>query len=87
MSTLMTHRGSLRITRDELAQVPAPEPTETWKPVPHMELVNTLTDILTGRGFHVQKEEYAVQQKGNILFGVLDFTKGDVTKWALGFHT
>ena len=94
-STLMTHRGAVKVTRAQLADIPAPEPTPTWRPVSHAQLVSALTDILIIRGFAIRKEEFAVQSKGNLLFGVLDFSQDngkaddDPTKmhWSMGFHT
>ena len=36
---LIAHRGAEIVTREQLANYPAPEPTETWKPVSHLQLV------------------------------------------------
>jgi hypothetical protein len=32
------------VSRNDLYSVETPEPTQSWKPVPHIEVVNTLTD-------------------------------------------
>jgi hypothetical protein len=45
-SMLLTHRGAIRLDRAQLANIPAPEPTDTWKPVSRAQLVSALTDIL-----------------------------------------
>lgn len=63
-----------------------PEPTQSWKPVPHHEVVNTLTDRAAARGLVVKNERFAlldgtlygansVQTRlpGARLFGSLDF--------------
>lgn len=73
-------------TRDDLYSVITPEPTDTWKPVPHHEVVNTLTDRAAARGLVVKSERFAlldgtlygangVQTRlpGARLFGSLDF--------------
>jgi len=53
--------------------VPVPEATESYIPVPHNHLVDTLStigrDILTG--FSAEKEQYALARDGNQMFGVL----------------
>jgi hypothetical protein len=36
-------------TRDELRAIECPEPTKSWKPVPHYELVTTLIESLAAR--------------------------------------
>jgi hypothetical protein len=71
-ATLLTHRGSIRVTREHLAQFDPPQGTDTWKPVKHAELVDALHEELTRRGLQVRREQYAVQKQGTMLFGTLD---------------
>lgn len=81
-----------RITRDALASIGTPEATDTWRPLPHAEVVNTLIDRATARGLKVKEESYAVMngkvympgQPQNAtevpnarLFGSLDFEPND----------
>ncbi|MEI6235737.1 MAG: DUF932 domain-containing protein [Planctomycetota bacterium] len=74
------------VSRDELYNVVTPEPTQSWKPVPHYEVVNTLTDRAAARGLVIKNEKFAlldgtlygengVQTRipGARLFGSLDF--------------
>ncbi len=74
------------VSRDDLYHVITPDPTDTWKPVPHIEVVNTLTDRAAARGLVVKSERFAlldgtlyneggVQTRipGARLFGSLDF--------------
>ena len=74
------------VSRDELYNVVTPEPTQSWKPVPHYEVVNTLTDRAAARGLVVKNERFAlldgtlygengIQTRipGARLFGSLDF--------------
>ena len=39
MEGLLAHRGANKLTRLDLAFIPAPDPTATFKPVPHSELL------------------------------------------------
>lgn len=71
-ATLMTPRGSQRVTRDELARIEPPPATESWKPLKHSDLVDALHAELAGRGLEVRKEQYAVQHDGTRLFGTMD---------------
>jgi len=74
------------VSREDLYSVVTPEPTQSWKPVPHHEVVNTLTDRAAARGLVVKNERFAlldgtlyspngVQTRlpGARLFGSLDF--------------
>ncbi len=86
---LLTHRGSVRVSKEQLLQIEPPAATNTWKPVAHGILVNTLAEVLSTRGITVKKEEYAVQRQGNILFGVMDLAWGSTIDYyaALGLRT
>jgi hypothetical protein len=53
--TLMVHTGGRQRTRDELATLPTPEATDTWKPVPHYELVESLIEGLTTHGITITR--------------------------------
>jgi hypothetical protein len=72
-STLTAHCGGTYRTRADLAGLPTPAGTDTWKPVPHFELVSSLVDDLGRRGIAVAREQYAtVGRDGARLFGVMD---------------
>ena len=71
-ATLLTPRGSVRVTREQLTQFNPPPETATWKPVKFSELVDSLHAELARRGLAVRREQYAVQGQGTVLFGTLD---------------
>src|SRR5512135_1718375 len=70
--SLLVHRGGHTVTKDELAFIPVPEATESYLPVPHNHLAETLSiigqDIL--KGFTLHKEQYALARDGNQLFAL-----------------
>lgn len=72
IGTLINHVGAERVTREELRSIPAPPATDTWKPIPHSELVDTLEAELYRRTLKIRNESYAVQRDGALLFGVID---------------
>src|SRR5690242_9961944 len=72
-STLIAHCGGTYRTRADLATIPTPARTDTWKPVPHHDLVSSLIDDMGRRGISVVREQYAtVGRDGAKLFGVMD---------------
>jgi len=76
--TLMAHCGAEYVTRDELRTIETPEPMGRWhKPIPHIELVETLDKVLTGSGIEIAKEQFAVQKKGRVLFATFDFAPSE----------
>src|SRR3989449_3553005 len=74
--TLIAHCGTTKIGREELKHLPVPEPTGTFKPIPHHELVDALIETLSFRKIGVVKDEYAASADGMKLFGVLDLENG-----------
>src|SRR5437867_12956638 len=61
-SVLIAHCGAAKITRDQLAVLPIPESTATFKPIPHLEVVNALIETLGFRHIGVVRDEYAVDR-------------------------
>ena len=69
---LITHCGAKRITRDELATLPVPEATATFKPIGHASLVDQIMDSLWYRRMTVVRDEYAVSSDGMKMFGLIE---------------
>jgi hypothetical protein len=86
MADLIVHRGGQEITKDELALIPLPQQTDSYTPVSHHQLANSLStigrDILTN--YTLIGERYAIARNGNQLFAVLNF-KADRSDMALSF--
>jgi len=70
--TLVAHVDTERIDRQALALLPTPAGTETHKVIPHIEVVNAIVETLGFRHIAVHKDEYAVSQDGNKMFGLLE---------------
>lgn len=70
--TLIAHVDTQRITREQLALMPTPAGTETHKVIPHIEVVNAIIETLGFRHIAIHKDEYAVSQDGNKMFGLME---------------
>jgi len=81
---MLSHAQEVR--RDALAAIPTPAGTSSWRPVPHHDVVNTLTDRAQARGLRIVSERYAVTDgciypqpgqsltiRGARMYGSLDF--------------
>src|ERR1043166_7927270 len=64
------------VTRAELLAVPTPEPTATFRPVPHYELIEMLDRVLNQASIHIRQEQFALRRDGAVLFGVLQLAYG-----------
>ena len=85
---LLVHRGAQYVTRDDLATIEAPSETATWKPIKHSVLVDGIHEEVTRRGIGVTFEQYAVQRRNHMLFGVmvLNWLDNDEFAAALAFR-
>jgi uncharacterized protein DUF932 len=88
-ATLISHVDTDIVTRAELLAVPAPEATPTFRPVPHIELVDMLDRVLNQQSIHIRAEQFALRRDGAVLFGVLQLAWGDTGDGvaALGLRT
>lgn len=77
---------SKEIARGDLAMIPTPNPTNTWRPVSHAAVADTLIERAQARGLSLQSERWSVMPgalhpapgvkinlDGARLFGALDF--------------
>lgn len=68
---IILHRGSRNVSLDEVMCAQTPDATETWKPIPHGEVVALVKSNLAGLGQEIASEEYGMQRDGQRFFGVL----------------
>ncbi len=88
-ATLVAHVDTNVVTREQLAMIPMPEGTDTFRPVPHIELVMSIQAILETKGIQIQKEQFAVRSDGSRLFAIFDLTLDGIAGscGALGIRT
>lgn len=86
---LMSHVDTDVVTRDQLALIPTPEPTATWRPIPHLELIETLQQALWENRIGIREEKFALRRDGSTLFGVLQLAYDDTRdgQAAIGLRT
>src|SRR5437016_8997180 len=83
----MTLIGNAKLSRQELALVPAPHSTLTHQVIPHHEVIGALVETLGFRHIGVHKEEYAVSKDGMKMFGIMELeTTFNGCRFALGIR-
>jgi len=70
-SSLLLHCGGTTVTREDLLAVPTPPATGTWFPLPHLELLTEVEELLTGAGFELESSAHALSHDGARYFGVI----------------
>lgn len=86
---LVAHIDTAKVTYEELRSIVTPESTRYWKPVAHVELIDTMKAELNDRGLIITREEFAVGSNGTKLFGTLDIASRELVPgvgMALGFR-
>src|SRR5258708_30992397 len=68
---LLSHLDTDLVDRDQLRLVTVPEPTRTWRTIPHIDLVESLEQVLQQNQMAIQGEQFALRRDGSTLFGVL----------------
>src|SRR5438309_1757146 len=86
---LISHVDTDIVTRRELKSLPAPVSTPTFKPIPHVELVEMLETVLRHSRIRIEEERFALRRDGSVLFGLLQLAYGETAdgRAALGLRT
>jgi hypothetical protein len=70
-SNLILHCGARAIDRTTLANIPCPQATESWHPIPHIRLVQEVERSLAASGMVIVNESYGVTEDNGRMFGLL----------------
>lgn len=74
IATLSSHTNSDLVTREQLAKIELSEtnlPTATFRPIKHIELVDTITHSIGLMNMKIAGEQFAIRRDGEMLFGVM----------------
>jgi microcystin degradation protein MlrC len=63
-ATLMSHVDTDLVTRKQLAQIETPDSTRSFKPAPHIELIETLEYVLKLNRITIRREQFALRRDG-----------------------
>ena len=73
---LALHCGGHEATMEQVRVCPMPNSTETYTPIGHHELIDTVLGTLGGSGLRVVHEAHALWQNGNRYFGSFQLANG-----------
>lgn len=72
---LILHCGAAEVPRKVLATVPTPNPTATWRPIPHEEFVSRVEWELPRYGLDIVNEAHALTHDGSRYFGLVQVAR------------
>lgn len=70
------------VGRDEIAMVRTPEGTDTWQPVPHIQVIESLENSIRNRVWRISAEQYGLARDNQKLFGVMSIANSDNSDWS-----
>jgi hypothetical protein len=86
-ATLVSHAGTTKVSRADLALIPEVVGTDTFQPIPHTRLVEQLEEALSFRHIEITREEFAVTPDGMKLFGLLELnSEHEGVRFAIGIR-
>ena len=70
------------VSLDEVALVSTPSGTESWNPVPHMEVIDAVTDVVKAHNWQILDENFGLAREGQKMFGVMRINKSNSSDWS-----
>jgi len=84
---LVLHCGAHKVERADVENVPTPDATRTWTPIPHTALIERIEDTLKSDGLTIVNQVHSLTRGGNRYFGLMQIANGqnsDDYAWVLG---
>jgi hypothetical protein len=76
---LLLHCGGHLATRDEVETTLTPSPTDTWQPIPHIELIERVEEALELNKLEIGKVAHALSHGGARYFGLMEIRSPELT--------
>ena len=81
MNNLMMCDGKF-VSRNEVALVPTPEASESWKPVPHIDVIEAVSEVVQAHNWQILDENFGLAREGQKMFGVMRINKSNSSDWS-----
>jgi len=69
------------VSRDEVARTDTPSSTQTWRPVPHIDVIDAVTEVIRAHHWNIEGEKFGLASEGKRLFGVLEISSSSSPEW------
>lgn len=85
-ATLIAHRGTNRVTEDEVREEPCPPFTSTWHPYSHAAVLDAMGSAVADAGFTIERREYSMSPMDK-MFAVWEINKAnEELRFAIGIR-
>ena len=75
---LLLHCGGRAVERNQVRLVPTPRATDTWTPIPHLELVTHVERTLQANGLAIGTQAHSLSHEGLRYFGLMEIGRAHV---------
>ena len=62
------------VSRGEISMIETPSSTATWHPVPHIDVIEAVTEVVRAHNWHIEGEKYGLASEGQKMFGVMEIS-------------
>ena len=69
------------VSRDEVACIDTPSSTDTWHPVPHMDVIEAVTEVVRAHRWDIESERFGLASDGQKMFGVMEISRSSSPQW------
>ena len=70
------------VGRDEIASVPTPTGTASWHPVPHLDVIDAVSEVVKAHNWQILDEQYGLAREGQRMFGVMRINRTSSPDWS-----
>jgi len=85
---LLLHCGAHSVKREQVLNAETPQATQTWTPIPHAELIQTVEETLSASNLNIGTTAHSLTHDGARYFGLMEITNetDDDYCWILGLR-
>ena len=69
------------VSRDEVAMTGTPSSTATWRPVPHIDVIEAVTEVVKAHSWKIEGEKFGLAHDGQKMFGVMEISSSSSPEW------
>ena len=69
------------VSRAEVARTDTPCSTSTWRPVPHIDVIEAVTEVIKAHRWEIEGEKFGLARDGKKMFGVMELSSSSSPEW------
>ncbi|MBR4220965.1 MAG: DUF932 domain-containing protein [Victivallales bacterium] len=81
MGLCLANPNDKYVDRNTLALVPTPAWTDTWHPIPHIDVVEAVEAAISDRGMTIESERFGLARDQQKMFGVITLVNRNNPEW------